>query len=413
MPFDFPSTGLVIGQTATAPTGAVYVWDGVAWRPVAVQLPPYAPLTSPVFSGNPQAPTMPVGDADQSIASTAFVQQAVAPTYDNVGRNLVMNPLFNIAQRGAGPWSTAGAYTVDRWALALSGDTNTISQVLQNDAGRAQIGDEASTFTLQSVFTGSAAAGSYSAIRQSMEGVRRLAGKTVTVSFWAWSSPTALKVGINLIQNFGTGGSPSAAAWSQATGSSVTLTPNIVRYSVTISIPSVAGKTLGTNGDDFTGLWLWYSSGATNNAFAGNIGVQSGTVWLWGIQLEYGSVVTPLDYGGTPADQLRQCQRFFQNPGTLVWNSQSGGSFHGWSWLLPVQMRAAPVITWTDNASNASRIWCNTNIGVVNNISFASGSWATGPTAISLDANMTMSGTQGAFTTATWSRANVTLSADL
>ena len=45
---------------------------------------------------------------------------------------------------------------------------------------------------------------------------------------------------------------------------------------------------------------------------AGNIGVQSGTVYLWGVQLEIGSVATPLDYGGTPQQQLAQCQRFFQ-----------------------------------------------------------------------------------------------------
>lgn len=37
-----------------------------------------APLVSPIFSGNPEAPTAAPGDNDTSIATTAFVTAAVA-----------------------------------------------------------------------------------------------------------------------------------------------------------------------------------------------------------------------------------------------------------------------------------------------------------------------------------------------
>jgi hypothetical protein len=37
-----------------------------------------APIDSPVFTGNPQAPNPPVGDNDSSIATTAFVQAIAA-----------------------------------------------------------------------------------------------------------------------------------------------------------------------------------------------------------------------------------------------------------------------------------------------------------------------------------------------
>lgn len=44
-----------------------------------------APLASPVFTGNPQAPTPAAGDNDTSVPTTAFVQTAVAPALHNVG----------------------------------------------------------------------------------------------------------------------------------------------------------------------------------------------------------------------------------------------------------------------------------------------------------------------------------------
>src|SRR4029077_16418747 len=100
-------------------------------------------------------------------------------------------------------------------------------------------------------------------------GVRRLGGKTVTISFWAQAS-AALKLGINMSQIFGTGGSPSSGLWALATGNAITLTTGWARYSTTITLPSVSGKTLGTNGNDYTGLMFFCSAGATNNATAGN-----------------------------------------------------------------------------------------------------------------------------------------------
>ena len=40
----------------------------------------------------------------------------------DVGRNLIHNALFTVAQRGAGPWTATG-YTADRWYAAYSNDT--------------------------------------------------------------------------------------------------------------------------------------------------------------------------------------------------------------------------------------------------------------------------------------------------
>lgn len=44
----------------------------------AIDLADYAPVVSPIFTGNPRAPTPSPGDSDTSIATTAFVAAAVA-----------------------------------------------------------------------------------------------------------------------------------------------------------------------------------------------------------------------------------------------------------------------------------------------------------------------------------------------
>src|SRR5262249_44250428 len=191
---------------------------------------------------------------------------------------------------------------------------------------------------------------------QPIEGVRRLAGKTVTVSFWATAATSGLKLGVNIYQGFGSGGSPSTGAWV-GNGQSVTV-PQLTtwqRFSMTFVLPSAAGKTLGTNNNDATWLTFWYSSGATNNVTAGNIGVQSGTVYLWGVQLEIGSAATPLEKIESGED-LRRCQRVYQVGSMGVPSyASAGGVIFGYRVMLPVNMRAMPTVTPTwASQSNAT-----------------------------------------------------------
>jgi hypothetical protein len=244
---------------------------------------------------------------------------------------------------------------MDRWQLQTVLDTVSISQSGVSDANRAQIGDEQANFVLANVFTGNAGATAQSYIAQPIEGVRRLAGKTVTISFWANSS-AAQKIGVNIAQGFGTGGSPSAGLWVLATGLAVTTLAGqaFSRFTVgPIAIPSIAGKTLGTNGNDATTLAFFYSAGANAAATAGNIGVQSGTVNLWGIQLELGPTATPLEKLD-PQQDLAKCQRFYQiSNGTIT---VGGASVNTASIVnpvyFPVAMRAAPTVAYGLSGGN-------------------------------------------------------------
>jgi hypothetical protein len=157
-----------------------------------------------------------------------------------------------------------------------------------------------------------------------------------------------LKLGVNMVQNFGSGGSPSAAVQVLTTGLSFTTSATWTRYSGVITLPSVAGKTFGTTaGTDNTSLQFWLSSGATNNAAAGNIGVQTtGTVQLWGVQLEIvqpGQTVPTKLEKRDPVLELQQCQRFFQVGQFQFGSNQSAGNTMFASMLPPVTLRSTSV----------------------------------------------------------------------
>jgi len=238
-----------------------------------------------------------------------FASASAAAGLNNVGRNLLHNSAFAIAQRGNGPFTANGSYTADRWQLIYQLDTVSVQLPALTDANRAQIGDESAVQCLINTFTGNAGAAAFSSVVQKIESARRLSGKTVTVSFWATAGSGTPKLGVSLDQNMGTGGSPSAAVFGN--GQSVTTSITATRYSLTFALASLSGKTLGTNGDDNTQLNFWYSSGTTQAARAGSIGVQSGAIWIWGVQLEIGSVATQLEKPEIRYD-VANCQRFYQ-----------------------------------------------------------------------------------------------------
>jgi hypothetical protein len=294
----------------------------------------------------------------------------------DTGRNKLHNALFNIQQRGQGPWtSSGGVYTADRWSLYVASDTTNAQITAINDTGRSQIGDEEAVSQLFLSVTGNAAAGAQSVLSQGLERIRRLSGKTVTVSFWAAAS-AALKVGVSLDQAFGTGGSPSPTVFGN--GQSVTISTTWARYTFTFAIPSATGMTFGTNGDDRTWLNIWMSSGSTNAARSGNVGVQTGSFYFWGVQLEVGSQATPLEKLG-PRDDLANCQRFYTILNNMMISSyNTAGATVYCTFPLPVTMRAAPALTFsgptTSNASNmvqgitfVTSIMVNTTVGIAAN----------------------------------------------
>jgi hypothetical protein len=314
-----------------------------------------APLASPPLTGNPTAPTPAPGDNDTSIATTAFVQAAVSPlaaSLHGIGRNYLHNPLFNIGQRGAGPF-TANGYTLDRWNHAISGDTISVSQYPLADVHRAQIGDEAAQYCYANTFTGSAASNSFDIASQYIEDVFRLAGKTVTISLWAWAAAGTPKLGIGIGQFFGFGGSPSASVYLN--GIAVTLSTVPTRYSATIALPSVAGKVIGTNGNHATELDLWFSGGSSFNSRSGGVGVQSASINLWGVQLEVGPTASPLEKPD-PGYDAANCSRFFYKGQIVGGASMTSGQQLFVPISFSVPMRGQPTLTALNDFSSGTQV---------------------------------------------------------
>jgi hypothetical protein len=331
-----------------------------------------APLASPAFTGTVTLPGDPA--AALQAATKQYVDAGSAAAEHNVGRNLLHNGLFNVQQRGAGAWTTPNVYTADRWLNNAVLDSISFGIAPVDDVGRSQIGDEAARYSFNNAFTGNAGATAFTNLLQRIEGVRRLAGKTVTVSFWA-SASAAMNFGVSIDQSFGSGGSPSPVALGN--GQAVALAASSwQRHSVTFAVPSVAGKTLGTNGDDFTQLALWYSAGANSATRAGNIGVQSGTIVLWGVQLEIGSVATPLEKLDPRVD-LANCQRFYAL-GSAGWFGYGGAANNiGGMTTFPVAMRGTPTVVITgpgyNNASGAAASSIANNTCLIAAIATATG----------------------------------------
>lgn len=248
-------------------------------------------------------------------------------SYSRTGfKNAIMNGDFRINQRAWSSSTASTTYGFDRWQQLNSGGTVTYSTQAFTVGSGAAAGYEAQNYA-RIVTTGQSAAGDYAHLRQTIEDVRTFAGGTVTISFYAKAATSALatpaKIAVELSQQFGTGGSPSSDVNIYA--GQATLTTSWARYSLTVAVPSITGKTIGTTANT-SGLRLnlWCSAGSTYNSRTGTLGIQSNTFDIWGVQVERGSFPTAFEERPLQTE-LALCQRYYekggytyaQAPGTL------------------------------------------------------------------------------------------------
>jgi hypothetical protein len=220
------------------------------------------------------------------------------------GKNKIINGDFFVNQRNFTSTTTDNVYTFDRWQTSAQDGTSTFSAQTFTP-GAAPVSGYESTNFLRVVTTGQTAASASTQIRQRIEDVRTFAGQTVTISFWAKATSGTPKIAVELDQQFGSGGSTRVPTYA----GQVTISTSFVRYSVTVSVPSITGKTLGTS--SFLSTTLWMSAGTDFNARTGSLGIQSNTFDIWGIQLEAGNVATPFTTAtGTIQGELAACQRY-------------------------------------------------------------------------------------------------------
>jgi hypothetical protein len=237
-------------------------------------------------------------------------------------RNRIINGDMRIDQRNAGASVTpvTGAYTLDRWSYY---STQASKFTVQRNAGSVTPPAGYTNYMgITSTSAFSVAASDYFIMTQAIEGfnVSDLSfgtanAKTITLSFWVYSSLTGTFGGV--IEN---SSQDRAYPFSYTISSANTWEQKSV---------TIAGDTTGTwVTDNGLGLWLMFSLGAgstfsgTAGAWVGSqrlgvtgavsvVGTSGATFYITGVQLEAGSTATEFERRpiGT---ELALCQRYYE-----------------------------------------------------------------------------------------------------
>ena len=264
-------------------------------------------------------------------------------------KNVIQNGSMRISQRGTS-FSFASAsgyqkkYTLDRWLVEWQKDVvATVTQDLKAPA--AAPADY--TYALRTNITdGGGQNGSVFKISQRIEDVATLAGKQVTLSFVA-RSPNNLKVGVEIYQNYGSGGGQQYEIIQDL----VTTNSSYTKYTVTGTLPIPASY----SSDSYLCVAFWLSAGSDNASKASDVGYQTGEIDISNVQLEPGPVATVFEMRPIGME-LSLCQRYYyafsyDEDGSFVYTMQINANSRAANGFWPVQMRTAPAVTASLNDS--------------------------------------------------------------
>jgi hypothetical protein len=280
-------------------------------------------------------------------------------------RNRIINGDCRIDQRyaGASAQATDGGYFIDRWSTILNNGNFSV----QGNAGNITPPVGFTSYFGATVTTAASITGT-SGIRYKIEGYNiadfawgTSSAKTVTMSFWVYSSLT---------------GSFGGAIWNSAQSYSYPFLYTVSQANtwtyITLTIPgSTNGTWLSTNGVgmgiDFSmgtagtplgtaGAWVaGYKQGATGQV--NHLSTLGATLYITGLQVELGTVATPFErrsFGQELALAQRYYQRYF--PTSQEWIYLEGnGSTLRW-WFLPIRtpMRIAPNTTFSSGMTGGT-----------------------------------------------------------
>lgn len=161
--------------------------------------------------------------------------------------NKLINGNFSVWQRGTS--FTSDGYTADRWRLGRSGTgTTTLSQE-DFTVGQTDVPDNPKHFVRLTKSSGTSS-GYNDFISQRIEGVDTFASTQCTLSFYCKSASGTPNIQVQIVQNFGSGGSPSTAVTTDISTS--TTSASWTKKTFTFTPASISGKTLGTNDEGTT-----------------------------------------------------------------------------------------------------------------------------------------------------------------
>jgi len=267
------------------------------------------------------------------------------------GRNLIINGAMQVVQRGTS--FTSSGYTLDRFYVNLSGATATTTSENVTVGGESGLPVQFTKYLKFDVSTGD----NNAAIWHKVEDVTSVPEGEVTLSFYAkGTNPNGGSVMVYASQIFGSGGSSEVAVTSPH--ENITLTSSWQRFEITLDVPSLSGKTIGTNS------YFWIIIGQPG----GDTSTDDWALDITGLQLEVGDKATPFEHRSY-GDELARCQRYYYVLGDgSIQSSSKLGNGYGWSSgqvelivNFPVQLRSAPTLkqgsgsdkyTWASNTGS-------------------------------------------------------------
>jgi len=310
---------------------------------------------------------MAFGTINADVIGTSVAGSNIGAGNASIMKNRIINGAMVIDQRNAGASVTAnnGIFGVDRFKISA---TQSSKGTMQQNAGSVTPPAGFKNYlglTSSSAFT--PASGDLIALLQRVEGYNiadlgwgAAGAKTVTLSFWVYSSLTG---------TFGGGIGNDAGDYTYPFSYTISAANTWEQKTITIAGPT-SGTWLSTNG---TGINLSWSL-ATGSTFSGTAGSWTGSVnaynatgatqpfstngatwYITGVQLEVGSSATGFEYVNYQTS-LANCQRYYETvaSNSMIWsgNIASGNNYY-YGIPYKVTKRANPtvVVTSTDTGT--------------------------------------------------------------
>jgi len=284
--------------------------------------------------------TLIVGDG----ATLGGIPMAREDAVMNISRryNPIFNGQFESCQRGFSQ-TTSGYGSDDCWLNEHNGSSKVHDIIPLND-----LRIPGNPFRLsRTVVTSVAGVGNYVRKTFRIQNVRKFAGKRVSLMFWG-SADAPKNIAVELVQNFGTGGSPSASV-SGIGAQLIPLTTDLsIKRVALFDVPAVNTKTIGSNEDSYLEVVFWFDAGSNFNTRTNSLGQQSGTFYLSNIHMLEGDGWAPLvdSYPRmeTPEVEYLCMARFVRLQGLFMSGARAlnGGVIYQ-SWTLPAKMVKTPV----------------------------------------------------------------------
>lgn len=306
-----------------------------------------------------------IGQEINEKVTAAFVQSAITDrTLSNMARQALINGNFDVWQKETSFTNPSNAiYMEDRWRSGVS-LTGIPPTTITHSQLKLAPGDIPSAVCGHRITTSGAGSGYGSLdiydLRQRIEhGTLLLAGKKVTLSFWARSNISGKRIGCYLLQDYGSGGSPSAT--EDIAGLNWTLSSSWQKFTYTFDTNMITSKTFGTNNNDALTVVLSVLWGSDRAPRVGAADAETfrgaGYVDIAQIQLCVGENALPFQPKNSREEES-DCLRFRWQSWMDSQLSSLYGSITGYAvsenalvfnTRFPVPMRITPTLTLINN----------------------------------------------------------------